>query len=423
MNPIVRFEHISKRYRLGAGSTSLRETISRGVKQLTQRTGENGKEVKTLWALDDVSFSLNRGESLGLIGPNGSGKTTILKILAKITRPTSGTVNIDGRVAALIELGAGFHPDLTGRENIYLNGAILGLTRREISRCFDRIVEFSELEDFIDTPVKRYSSGMYVRLGFSVAAHIEPEVLLVDEVLAVGDAPFRQKCAGRIEELRKLGTTIVFVAHNLYLVKSVCDSAIYMNHGRIQTYGKTVDAISSYESWMHNNQIAKAGSKMNKLDPSLSSSVNLTAVTVHSLNVSTYKVFSHADTVEIRVHYETEDTIYEPNLVLRISRSDGITCLMIRTDDYGHRLDDLSGKGVISVVIDPLQLSSGAYSVEAKLLIRSIDGVPLAVKHSAWFEVRGRSLGFEEASGVFVPNVKWARTEKSDDGIEISQEI
>lgn len=420
MDPIIRFERVSKQYQLGSGNTSLREAVTGSIKQLSGTSSQEKKSKKSFWALDDVSFDLKRGDALGLLGPNGAGKTTILKILAKITRPTSGKVDVKGRVSALIELGAGFHPDLSGRENIYLNGAILGLSRREISRAFDRIVDFSGLEKFIDTPVKRYSSGMYVRLGFSVAAHIEPDVLLVDEVLAVGDTQFRQKCARRIEELRKLGTTIVFVAHNLYLMKSICDTAIYMNHGRIQAFGDTIEAISAYESWMFKNQVAEQSRKhFDKQDPSASSLINLAAVEIRTLNGPVRDEFNHGDAVEIRVYYQTEKPIYQPNLVLFITRSDGTPCSMIRTNDYGYFLDAMEGNGFISVAIDPIQLASGAYTIEARLLMRSLDGVPLATKHSSWFEVKGLSLGYKEASGVFVPRVKWARQETADDGIEI----
>jgi ABC-type glutathione transport system ATPase component len=273
-------------------------------------------------------------------------------------------------------------------------------------------VEFSELESFIDTPVKRYSSGMYVRLGFSVAAHIEPDVLLVDEVLAVGDAQFRQKCAGRIDELRKLGTTIVFVAHNLYLVKSVCDSAIYMNHGQIQIYGDTVEAINAYEKWMFVSQIQKSNTLLDEQGPNNSSAARITAVEIRRLNGAIARKFRHGEAVEIQVHYESKKLVHQPNLVLRITRSDGITCFMVRTNDYGYRFDNLQGKGVISVAVEPLQLASGAYTIEAKLMMTSIDGVPLASKHSRWFEVEGLSLGYEEISGVYVPHVKWARLEE-----------
>lgn len=416
MHPIIRFEQITKCYRLGSGNTNVREAITDGVKKIIRRPDRDRNVTSNLWALQDVSFHLHKGDALGLIGPNGAGKTTILKILAKITRPTSGKVDIKGRVSALIELGAGFHQDLTGRENIYLNGAILGLSRKEISRVFDQIVEFSGLERFIDTPVKRYSSGMYVRLGFSVAAHIEPDVLLVDEVLAVGDAQFRQKCARRIDELRKLGTTIVFVAHNLYLVKSICDSAIYMNHGRIQAQGDTIEAISAYENWMSNNQIAETGTRFDEQDPSASSFVKLTAVEIRSLNGPIRDEYQYDDAIEIRVHYETKQPISQPNLVLLITRPDGTTCSMIRTNDYGYHLDEINGSGFISVAVDPIQLSSGAYVIEARLLMSSLDGMPLAWKHSSWFDVKGLSLGYRDSSGVFVPKVKWARVEICNNG-------
>ena len=195
-------------------------------------------------------MDIEPGAALGLVGPNGSGKTTSLKLLSRITFPSAGRVHINGRISALIELGAGFHPDLTGRENVYLNGTILGMKKHEIDKRFDQIVDFSGIERFIDTPVKRYSSGMYVRLGFSVAAHVEPDVLLVDEVLAVGDAQFRQKCARRIEELQSIGTTIVFVAHNLYLVRSVCDQAVFLLKGQVQQQGTVDDVLNRYENWL-----------------------------------------------------------------------------------------------------------------------------------------------------------------------------
>ncbi len=202
MQPVIRFSNVSKRYTLGLTRMSLPSTISRWLKQMT-RPADQSIASKYHWALKDVSFDLMKGQSLALIGPNGAGKSTILKLLARITNPTSGDVEVQGTLSALIELGAGFHPDLTGRENIYLNGTILGLTSREIQKRFDEIVDFSELEPFIDTPVKRYSSGMTVRLGFAVASCIEPDILLVDEVLAVGDASFRLKCVARIQSLLK----------------------------------------------------------------------------------------------------------------------------------------------------------------------------------------------------------------------------
>lgn len=198
------------------------------------------------WALEDVSFEVQSGEVFGIIGPNGAGKTTILKLLSKVTRPTRGNIVVNGRVAALIELGAGFHPDLTGRENIYLNGAILGLSKAEIERKLDSIVGFAELDRFIDTPVKRYSSGMYVRLGFAVAAHVDPEILLTDEILAVGDMAYQEKCLSRIREFAREGRTVVIVSHDLNSVASLCQRALLLDEGRVTIQGPTAEVIAEY---------------------------------------------------------------------------------------------------------------------------------------------------------------------------------
>ena len=203
-------------------------------------------EQETIWALKDVSFSVNQGEVLGIIGRNGAGKSTLLKILSQITAPTSGNVNVKGRIASLLEVGTGFHPELTGRENIYLNGAILGMKKAEIARKFDEIVAFSEVEQFMDTPVKRYSSGMYVRLAFAVAAHLDPEILLVDEVLAVGDAAFQKKCLGKMGDVAKGGRTVLFVSHNMVAVKRLCPSTVLLHQGRVLVNASTDRALSQY---------------------------------------------------------------------------------------------------------------------------------------------------------------------------------
>ena len=233
----VRFESVSKVYRLRETST-LKEYASRLLlrRNLTQ----------SFYALRDVSFTVEKGETLGIIGRNGGGKSTVLKLIAGVTRPTAGTVSTAGRIAPLLELGTGFHPDLTGRENVYLNGCILGLTNRRISQLFDRIVEFSELEEFIDTPVKRYSSGMYMRLAFSVAIHCEPDVLVVDEGLAVGDAAFQEKCLRSFEETQNRGTTIVMVSHDLSLIESYCTRVILLDHGRRAAEGDPRQVVRLY---------------------------------------------------------------------------------------------------------------------------------------------------------------------------------
>ena len=243
--PAVRFAGVSKRYRLGVTRTSLPDAVAQWAKRVVSGSRTNADR-RFHWALRDVTFDLPLGQSVALVGPNGAGKSTLLKLLANVTVPTAGQIEVNGRVSALIELGAGFHPDLTGRENVYLNGAILGVPRHQIERRFDSIVSFAELEEFIDTPLKRYSSGMAVRLGFAVAACMDPQILLVDEVLAVGDAAFQRKCIDRIRELQQQGTTLIFVSHNMGLIKAVCESAILLFDGSMRASGAAADVIDKY---------------------------------------------------------------------------------------------------------------------------------------------------------------------------------
>src|SRR6185436_19287237 len=229
MKPIIRVENLSKQYTIGAKTepyATLRESIVRAARKPIDMVRRNGKAENTkFWALKDVNFDVMPGEVVGIIGRNGAGKSTLLKVLSRITEPTTGRVELYGRVGSLLEVGTGFHPELTGRENIFMNGAILGMRRRDIARQFDPIVEFAEVEKFIDTPVKRYSSGMYVRLAFAVAAHLEPEILVIDEVLAVGDAAFQKKCLGRMRDVASTGRTVIFVSHNMAAVSSLCTKA------------------------------------------------------------------------------------------------------------------------------------------------------------------------------------------------------
>jgi lipopolysaccharide transport system ATP-binding protein len=252
MTTVIKAEGLAKRYRLGehqAAYGTLRESLSRLGRRATGR--EHHVEAPEVWALKDVNFEVRQGEVLGIIGRNGAGKSTLLKVLTRITTPTAGRVEIRGRVGSLLEVGTGFHPELTGRENIYLNGSILGMRRREIDERYDAIVEFSGVERFIDTPVKRYSSGMYVRLAFAVAAHLEPEILLVDEVLAVGDAEFQRRCLGRMEELGSSGRTVLFVSHQLPAVAQLCDRAIQIAGGRVVDDGSAAGVIANYLHQTH----------------------------------------------------------------------------------------------------------------------------------------------------------------------------
>jgi lipopolysaccharide transport system ATP-binding protein len=250
MRPIVKVEQLSKRYRIGARRASyatLRDSIAGTLRARFGGLRRNGnQEENTIWALKDVSFEVAKGEVLGVIGRNGSGKSTLLKILSRITEPTAGKVDIYGRVGSLLEVGAGFHPELSGRENIYLNGAILGMKRSEIDRKFDEIVAFAETEKFIDTPVKYYSSGMYMRLAFSVAAHLEPEILIVDEVLAVGDVRFQQKCLGKIENIARQGLTVVLVSHDMEAIRKLCRTAVLLNKGAVSSVGNAGAVVEKY---------------------------------------------------------------------------------------------------------------------------------------------------------------------------------
>ncbi len=247
---VLRAEHVSKRYRIGeqVPYKALRDVLTDALAAPFRlgRRRRDAHEPARIWALRDVSFELRRGEVLGLIGANGAGKSTLLKVLSRITEPTEGQVLVSGRVGSLLEVGTGFHPELTGRENIYLNGTILGMRKAEIEQRFDEIVEFSGMEKFLDTPVKRYSSGMQVRLAFAVAAHLQPEILLVDEVLAVGDAEFQQKCLGKMHDVTREGRTVIFVSHNLAAVRSLCSRAIVLEKSRLVYDGDTDEAVERY---------------------------------------------------------------------------------------------------------------------------------------------------------------------------------
>lgn len=244
--PIIQVEGLGKRYRLGANRERYLSLRDEMVKRLSPRARKASAARQEFWALKDVSFSVNEGEAVGIIGRNGAGKSTLLKVLSRITPPTEGRITLRGRVASLLEVGTGFHPELTGRENIYLNGAILGMTRREIAAKFDEIVAFAEVEQFLDTPVKRYSSGMYVRLAFAVAAHLEPEILVVDEVLAVGDAEFRRKCLGKMGEVAKSGRTVLFVSHNMAAVQALCCRGVLLRRGMVEADTSAQGAVEAY---------------------------------------------------------------------------------------------------------------------------------------------------------------------------------
>lgn len=412
MTSVINFENVSKLYRLGLTRTSIPLKISQGVKSLSHRLTNSSGESDQIWALKDVSFELKRGQSLALIGPNGAGKSTILKLLANVTFPTSGHIEVNGRLSALIELGAGFHPDLTGRENIYLNGTILGLTRQEIQTQIDEIVAFSELERFLDTPLKRYSSGMVVRLGFAVASCIDPDILLVDEVLAVGDASFRQKCIKRIKELISKDTTLIFVSHNTELASAVCKRGIFLDRGEVQHDGNVEEVIDSY------NQAISRRREINFYQSqSLSSASDLdleiTGIEiVDKNNQPTNNLFSDHP-AEVRVHYISYGDFGNANLVVRILREDGTSCCVMRTSLDKFHVSLKRGQGILSVTIDPIQLYAGRFYVIAWIMdSEDIDGIVRG--SSDWFQVSNPVPGRKALDAVFEPHRTWHHHEISN---------
>jgi lipopolysaccharide transport system ATP-binding protein len=325
------------------------------------------RRAETFYALKDINLEVPRGASLGVIGRNGAGKSTLLKLLAGITAPSRGRIVIQGTVAALIEVGSGFHPELTGRENVFLSGAILGMRRREIAAKFDRIVQFAGVETFIDTPVKWYSSGMYVRLGFAVAAHMDPDILLVDEVLAVGDAEFQLKCLQRIQELKKLGTTSLFISHDLTAVERLCDSAVLLEAGAIAASGSPTEVVANYHR------------RLSLWDPSTGtttidsprSGVALTNLAVRNADEPQAVAFTTGTPLTFSLRYAVARPVPNVEFELRYYSADGKTCIAApRTGEHGDALDLRPPGGVVEFTCAALPLKPGSYSLGA--LVRDL---------------------------------------------------
>jgi lipopolysaccharide transport system ATP-binding protein len=407
MTYVIQFHNVSKQYRLGMTRTSIPTMLYEFARNILRREQQNEVAKSQFhWALQNVSFDLEPGKSLALVGPNGAGKTTVLKLLAMITKPTSGEINVNGKLSALIELGAGFHPDLSGRENIYLNGAILGLKKSEIRNLFDEIVAFSELEQFIDTPVKRYSSGMAVRLGFAVASSIRPDILLVDEVLAVGDTSFRMKCVQRIRKLLQDGTSLIFVSHNTGLVKAMCEKSLYIENGQAVYYGDTEEALERYNQSINDRrrqQIKSHGPS----EASPLGHLEITDVKLRGPDKVSGDGLKTNCPATIIINYIAFEEIQDANIVLRINRTDGVRCIVMYSDQDSMHFSIKKGSGTISAVLEPLQLFPGTYYAVAT--IKSHDKViTYSMGKSNWFEVKGNLRGHEDNDAVFEPNRNWA---------------
>ncbi len=317
MKPIIKVENLSKQYRLGTRSapyTTLRETVSKIARspiEILSRRNHNKPDL--FWALRNVSFEVEPGEIVGIIGRNGAGKSTLLKILARVTEPTQGRIELYGHANSLLEVGTGFHPELTGRENIFVNGAILGLKNFEIKRLFDEIVAFAEIEKFLDTAVKHYSSGMYMRLAFSVAAHLNPDILIIDEVLSVGDAQFQKKCLGKVQDVAKAGRTVLFVSHNMAAVENLCGRGVVLEHGKVIFVGERTRAISHYLESANKNIDADFKERGDRTG---SGEVRVTAIEIKDTNGNPlYSIMSGQD-VDIYFHFEKLQSYQKSNVVI-----------------------------------------------------------------------------------------------------------
>lgn len=393
--PVV-FDHVTKRFARGQYHDSLRDLLGRIV-----RPGRTAKRRDWFNAVDDACFEVARGEALGIIGPNGSGKSTILKLLTGIYVPTSGEVYVEGRTAPLIEVGAGFHPDLTGRENIYLNGSISGMSRAEIHARFDEIVAFSGLETFLDTPVKRYSSGMYMRLGFAIASHIPSEILVVDEVLAVGDVGFRARCIERMKTLKSEGRTILFVSHNPFQVRSLCDRVIYVHGGRIAFDGEVVEGTRRYEQDV---MTGAAGERSATGKARGDAPAALAQCTVLREASDEGIVLAPGDPLDVLVRYRVEKPMAAPPVLsVGFLRGDGVTACVLNSREAGFALCGEPGVHAVKARFASLPLYPARFSVEV-LLWDAEMVVVLDQLSAAGVEFRVEGRGNVNRPGVFAPD-------------------
>jgi lipopolysaccharide transport system ATP-binding protein len=367
LNTVISVENLSKNYRLGVISTGTfygdlhRWWAKRGGKPdpylKIGQVDHGNQQGETIWALKDINFRVQQGEVLGIIGRNGAGKSTLLRILSRVTAPTEGVVKLKGRFASLLEVGTGFHPELTGRENIYLNGAIMGMKKVEIDHKFDEIVDFSGIEAFIDTPVKRYSSGMYVRLAFAVSAHLESEILLVDEVLAVGDAAFQKKCLGKMGDVAREGRTILFVSHNMVAVLSLCSRALWLKNGTVLQSGDVGGIVEEYmQSTMSENIVPLAERK----DRHGNGNVKFMSISVEAVKARGGNSLIHcSDQLRIRVGYLAAKSLHKPRFLISINDHTNACIYFLDSETAGGLPEDLPPTGFITCTTGSLNITPG----------------------------------------------------------------
>jgi lipopolysaccharide transport system ATP-binding protein len=411
VTPIVKAENLSKQYKIGASTTgyaTLRESLTNAVRSPFASLRRRSAGQESVWALRDVSFTVTAGEVLGIVGRNGAGKSTLLKILSRITEPTTGRAELYGRAGSLLEVGTGFHPELTGRENIFLNGAILGMTKPEIQRKFDEIVAFAEIEKFLDTPVKRYSSGMYMRLAFSVAAHLDPEILVIDEVLAVGDAAFQKKCLGRMRDISSEGRTVLFVSHNMAAIRSLCQRGILLSDGRKVFEGAAGECVDRYLTEVTRN----ATNEVDLSDVRRPKGLDLT------LKIDRARVLSRdgrplvraGDPLELELLFSVSEPLEEVVVGVSISSADNVSIMECRNSHSRGAIEQL-GRGEYSIkcCIEQNILSPGLYflNVGARCASKPLDYVPQAMTFEVYSDETVASLWLSDVGGCVRVQSDW----------------
>lgn len=403
----IKVEHLSKFFQL---KKRYRQAMTLKSALINLIKGQRVVEPeRSFAALQDVSFEVSQGTTVGIIGSNGSGKSTLLKLIAGLHRPNSGTVDVNGRISALIELGAGFHPEFTGRENVFINGIILGLSRREIYERFDEIVSFAELEEFIDNPVKTYSSGMYMRLAFAIAVAVDPEILLIDEILAVGDANFQRKCQNKMNSFKADGKTIVIVTHDLSALERYCDKVLWLDHGELQAYGDVQSVMAMYLEHVAEQQ--RENLLLTHDDDSLKSrkrkrwgSGEAEVTSVEFLNGTRQPCYLYktGDTMTIEIIYKAYRSIEEPVFGIGIFRDDETYCYGTNTHIEKIHIPHIKGEGKIKFCIDHLELTEGKYFLD--VAIHTSDGLPFDYQtHGYSFEV----MSMIKDLGVYRPAHRW----------------
>lgn len=409
---VISIENLGKSYRISHHDQerylALRDVIAQTPKKLlsklTPKKTADESPNELFWALKEISFDVKQGEVIGIIGRNGAGKSTLLKVLSRITTPSTGTIKIKGRMASLLEVGTGFHPELTGRENIYLSGAILGMKRQEIKQQFDEIIQFSGIAQFLDTPVKRYSSGMQVRLGFAVAAHLSAEILLVDEILAVGDIEFQKKCLGKMNEVSRSGRTVLFVSHNLGSVQQLCTKALVLKKGQIAFYGKVEEAIEQY---INHNEDDQEKNNEKKFQNSAIHSIKL--LNKHG---KAKRRFSNDSSLEIQISFATKHELIMPVIGINIKDKYNVVLVGVNNRHFGESFPNFkSREGIFEIKFSKLPLISGQYYID--LFLGDINGDFEKIEDATSFYIEsdlGVTLSPDlnmQINKVFIKDIKW----------------